>query len=110
MSDFFNKLIIKLFADRVGQDEFGNSYYKSKSGKKYVIYNGIVESSKIPPNWHLWLHNIHDKIIPNSLYAWQKIHIPNLTGTHYRKLNNHINLGNQLTKIKSSKLLSLINW
>ena len=93
MSDFFNKLIIKLFADRVGQDEFGNSYYKSKSGKKYVIYNGIVESSKIPPNWHLWLHNIHDKIIPNSLYAWQKIHIPNLTGTQYRK---------SLPKIKQS--------
>lgn len=84
MNNFFNKLLIKIFTKQVGKDEFGNSYFISKSGKRYVIYNGIAEASKIPPNWHLWLHNVHDKIIPNTQYAWQKIHTPNLTGTKYK--------------------------
>jgi NADH:ubiquinone oxidoreductase subunit len=86
MNNLFNKILIKLFTKKVGHDEFGNSYFISKSGKKYVIYNGIVEASKIPPNWHLWIHNIHNNIIPNSQYAWQKIHTPNLTGTKYRNI------------------------
>jgi NADH:ubiquinone oxidoreductase subunit len=85
MNNFFNKILIKLFTNQIGKDEFGNSYHISKSGKKYIIYNGLVEASKIPPNWYLWLHNIHDEIIPNSQYAWQKIHSPNLTGTKYHK-------------------------
>jgi|TARA_B110000259_G_C14027737_1_gene405353 NADH:ubiquinone oxidoreductase subunit len=90
MNNFFNKLIIKLSSKLVGKDEFGNSYFISKSGKKHVIYNGSVEASKVPPNWHLWLHNIHDKIIPNPQYAWQKIHIPNPTGTKYRNTSSKI--------------------
>ena len=31
----------------VGQDSFGNKYYQSKSGKRWVIYNGEVEASKM---------------------------------------------------------------
>ena len=39
-----------------GKDEFGNKYYSNSKGKRWVIYNDKVESSKIPPEWHLWIH------------------------------------------------------
>ena len=40
----------------IGKDEFGNKYYSNKKGKRWVIYNSEAESSKIPPEWHLWIH------------------------------------------------------
>ena len=67
----------------VGKDEFGNKYYSSSSGKRWVIYNGLVESSKIPPEWHLWIHFLN-KEKPNNRFEkfkWQKTHKENATGT-----------------------------
>lgn len=80
--DIVNRIFIKFFAKKIGEDEFGNKYYQNKNGKRLVIYNGIVEPSKIPMTWHSWLHYYNDKI-PHETekYSWQKIHIPNLTGT-----------------------------
>jgi NADH:ubiquinone oxidoreductase subunit len=41
----------------VGEDEFGNKYYSNSKGKKrWVIYKDRVESSKIPPQCHSWIH------------------------------------------------------
>ena len=37
-------------------DNFGNKYYESKSNKRWVIYNGETEASKIPSEWYLWMH------------------------------------------------------
>ena len=88
--NFINKLIVQLNSKQVGCDEFGNTYFESKksaaNGKKrrFVIYNKIAEPSKIPPKWHLWIHYSSDKIPTSSSsseYFWQKIHLPNLTGT-----------------------------
>ena len=48
----------------VGTDEFGNRYYQTKGGKKdpalgfvrrWVIYNGVAEASRIPPGWYGWM-------------------------------------------------------
>jgi NADH:ubiquinone oxidoreductase subunit len=91
ITNFINKIFISSLYKKVGKDEFGNSYYISKNNKRYVIYKGVAEASKIPPNWFLWIHNICDDIIPNSRYAWQKIHLPNLTETKYRKKLPKIN-------------------
>ena len=78
---FIYTLIIGKF---VGEDEFGNKYYSDSKGKKrWVIYRKRVESSKIPPNWHSWIH-FQTKNKPNSdvrLYPWQKKYEENLTGT-----------------------------
>lgn len=74
----------------VGADQYGNRYYKEKKfpknrrQKRWVIYKGIAEPSKVPPAWHGWLHHTTDippcdHHIPH--YFWQKPHIPNLTGT-----------------------------
>lgn len=83
-----NKLRIKFFADHVGKDEFGNEYFLGKNinhlgqKKRFVIYNGMEEGSKVPPMWHAWLHYLTDDV-PTRIqnYDWQQAYVPNLTGT-----------------------------
>ena len=50
------------FGKLVGKDEFGNKYYQSTKDKRWVIYNGEVEASKIPDEWYSWMHHINNKI------------------------------------------------
>lgn len=70
---------------RVGEDEYGNVYYKERNGRRrWVIYNGLAEASMIPPGWHGWMHHRVDTPPTEESYAprsWQKPHQPNLTGT-----------------------------
>lgn len=85
---------VKIFsrAKFVGTDSFGNKYYKAKPRKGYkherrwVIYKGAVEASKIPPEWHGWMHHQTDKIPSSDTESfrrkWQKPHHQNLTGTN----------------------------
>ena len=72
----------------VGHDVFGNRYYrelKTPQGvreKRWVMYVGEPEASKVPPEWHIWLHHTADAPIPDSArQSWQKPHIENMTGT-----------------------------
>ena len=66
-----------------GMDEFGNKYYSNSKGKRWTIYKNQVESSTIPPEWHLWIHFLTNKKPSNNLskFKWQKNHKENLTGT-----------------------------
>ena len=77
-------MILTFFSGKLkGTDEFGNKYYESKSGKRWVIYRNIVEASNIPSNWYSWIH-FTNNILPVSnqkRYFWDKKHVPNLTGT-----------------------------
>jgi NADH:ubiquinone oxidoreductase subunit len=55
-----------------------------RRARRWVLYNGEVEASRVPPEWHAWLHHTVD--VPPQLgqwphYPWQKEHVPNLTGT-----------------------------
>lgn len=80
-----NKVLIRLFCQKVGIDEFGNEYFTNKCGKRFVVYKGIAEPSKIPPYWHGWMHYT-TSAPPKSaekIFFWQKKHLPNLTGTKY---------------------------
>lgn len=79
----------------VGEDEFGNRYYRTRGGKidpalalerRWVIYKGLAEPSMIPPGWYGWMH--HKMKLPPTeepfrTYEWQKPHLPNLSGTRY---------------------------
>ena len=69
----------------VGEDESGNRYYRDKTGKRrWVIYNGDAEASRIPPGWHGWMHHRTDTPPSEESYElrdWEKPHQPNLTGT-----------------------------
>lgn len=66
----------------VGRDDQGNVYYGSKAGRRWVIYNGPPEASRIPPEWYLWLHKTVDAL-PSEVTprVWEKPWVPNLTGT-----------------------------
>ena len=78
-------------AKRVGQDGTGNVYYEAKARKGYnhtrrwVMYKGEAEASKIPPEWHGWIHHQTDVVPANDQASfrrdWQKPHQANLTGT-----------------------------
>ena len=76
--------IYTLFTGRLaGKDEFGNKYYSNSKGKRWVIYKNRVESTKIPPEWHLWIHFLTKNKPSENLnkFSWQKRHEENLTGT-----------------------------
>jgi NADH:ubiquinone oxidoreductase subunit len=73
----------------VGVDAYGNRYYTEKGSKnpkvkRWVMYRGLEEASKVTSTWHRWLHDTTD-VIPQTpvrkQYPWQKDYLPNLTGT-----------------------------
>ena len=73
-----------LFGKFVGKDSFGNKYYENKNGKRWVIYSGEVDASKIPVEWYSWIHFTPNKVEKDhnlKKYDWQKPHQSNLTGT-----------------------------
>lgn len=83
------KFHIWRFGEKVGEDELGNVYYqggKDSEGRtrRWVLYNGIAEASRIPPGWHGWMHHRTDVAPVNETYQpreWEKPHVPNLTGS-----------------------------
>ncbi len=82
LNNILNNLKIKISCQKVGDDEFGNQYFINKKNKRFVIYKGIAEPSKIPAEWHGWIHySVQNPPSNPRKYYWQKIHLPNLTGT-----------------------------
>ena len=79
-------------AAKVGTDSSGNRYYRAKARagykreRRWVIYNGAPDASKVPPEWHGWLHHQNDDVptndTPSFRRQWQKPHNANLTGTN----------------------------
>jgi NADH:ubiquinone oxidoreductase subunit len=80
----------------VGTDSFANRYYRERGTtpvrgagiysreRRWVIYEGEPEASRVPPEWHGWLHHTTDTPPPPGglpKRPWQKAHEPNRTGT-----------------------------
>jgi NADH:ubiquinone oxidoreductase subunit len=78
----------------VGTDEQGNRYYEEKTpslpgsdGKRprrWVVYHGVAEASRVPSDWHGWLHHTFEEApsdAPLTRRAFEKDHLPNMTGT-----------------------------
>lgn len=69
----------------VGEDEFGNKYYRQRKGpRRWVTYNGVSEASTVPAEWHGWLHHTVDVPPTEEHYTakpWEQAHRPNMTGT-----------------------------
>ncbi len=69
----------------VGDDDEGNKFYQTADGKRrWVIFNGEAEASRVSPDWHGWLHHTFDAPptkAPPVRKDWQLAHSPNLTGT-----------------------------
>jgi NADH:ubiquinone oxidoreductase subunit len=70
---------------RVGEDAAGNIYYQTKDAKRrWVIYNGEMEATRVTPDWHGWLHFTWDQPptdAPLVHKVWEKPHLENLTGS-----------------------------
>lgn len=75
--------------ERVGSDAQGNAYYrfKPKGGQKerrWVIYEGANDASRVPAEWHGWLHGAFDDVPESRLpppKIWEADFTPNATGT-----------------------------
>lgn len=94
---FGTRLLTWFCGEYVGTDSLGNRYYREKGTrerprgggrasreKRWVVYQGEPDGSKVPPEWHAWLHHTVDEVPrPDARprYAWEKPHEPNLTGT-----------------------------
>lgn len=70
---------------KVGEDEQGNVFYRNKDdSRRWVIYAGEPEASRVSPDWHGWLHRTFDENPaenPLTHKTWEKPHHDNLTGT-----------------------------
>lgn len=75
--------------DRVGEDSLGNLYYQGGKDvhgrpRRWVIYNGPNDASRVPPEWFGWLHHqvdgLPDATLP-PVREWEQPAMPNLTGT-----------------------------
>lgn len=70
---------------RVGEDEAGNVYYRNADDtRRWLIYAGEINASRVPPDWHGWLHFTYaepptEQPLPRQ--SWEKPHLPNMTGT-----------------------------
>jgi NADH:ubiquinone oxidoreductase subunit len=81
------------FGELVGTDELGNRYYRrtghiidpsSGAERRWVIYNGLADLSRVPPSWRQWLCPTTDVAPSEEAYVareWERPPLPNLTGT-----------------------------
>jgi len=94
----------------VGTDEFGNRYYRAKNKKRWgreqrwCLFKGGDEASKVPPEWHAWLHHTVDEPLTHlstEMKPWQREHEPNMTGTAqaYRPAG-HVSRGGQRARAR----------
>jgi NADH:ubiquinone oxidoreductase subunit len=83
-------LFSALNGERVGRDSEGNSYYRSRRKdregreRRWVIYNGANDASRVPAEWHGWLHHSYDEVPESRLpppRIWEVDYTPNATGT-----------------------------
>ena len=89
MRDWYFRIFSWWKGQLVGYDEFGNHYYQdnppNQEGlkcRRWVVYKGEEDASRVPAEWHGWLHHRTDKLPTlNQPYDWIKPHLPNLTGT-----------------------------
>src|SRR5699024_4663776 len=103
---FLVKIYLTLFGRKVGSDKYKNNYYevsfkKSKKTKRFIIYNGLNEGSKVPPEWEAWLR-FYTKSCIDSNYDKKAGYLPNLTGTIYAY--------NYVKNMTTKKVKSASSW
>ena len=79
----FGTWLQTLRAQEVGRDADGNRYYQ-RDGHRWVLYATDNDSSRVPPEWHLWLHKTRQAPptdSPLEVQSWEKPWRPNPTGS-----------------------------
>ena len=98
-----------LSGDEVGKDVQGNRYFRARKPfpkghpragqeRRWVIYNGANDASRVPAEWHGWLHGAFDSLPESNLPApkiWETDYAPNATGTDqaYRPARSKVGNG-----------------
>jgi NADH:ubiquinone oxidoreductase subunit len=102
----FGTFLKTLFSGKyVGQDDFGNKYYKNNRDDRWVIYSKNIEATSITSDWYMWMHHTVDKV-PNKIekrYIWQKNHQENKTGSKESYKPIKIKRNNKLKKYETWK-------
>lgn len=84
-----------LTGEQVGSDAQGNRYFRAKKPypkghpragqeRRWVIYDGANDASRVPAEWHGWLHGSFDSLPESNLpppRIWEAEYTPNATGT-----------------------------
>lgn len=68
---------------KVGEDYLGNRYFEGK-GRRWVMYAGSNDVSRVPPEWYAWLTRLIDDVPDLALPPppkFLKAATANLTGT-----------------------------
>jgi NADH:ubiquinone oxidoreductase subunit len=83
---FGTAVFTRMNGTEVGRDDAGNLYYENtgKRPRRWVIYNGNNDGSRVPPEWQMWLKgtiaDLPEKSLPPRR-TFQKPAEANLTGT-----------------------------
>lgn len=104
MATIGTRIYTALKGRQVGQDALGNRYYEARGEltadglkKRWVIYEGAPEPTKVPPEWFGWLHYTTNEVPTQDTarpYEWVKPRQPNLTGTSQAYVpQGHVNRG-----------------
>lgn len=83
--------------EHVGTDAQGNKYYRAapkgnaaangsyiQRERRWVMYDGANDASRVPAEWHGWLHGAFDDVPESYLppaKIWEADYTPNATGT-----------------------------
>lgn len=70
----------------VGRDDAGNVYFQHRKdpARRWVIYHGANDGSRVPPDWQSWLRGTIDELPSEALPPIRRFQTkpePNLTGT-----------------------------
>lgn len=80
----------RLHGEQVGTDAQGNRYFRSRRKgtgareRRWVVYEGANDASRVPAEWHGWLHGSFDDVPESRLpppRIWEVDYTPNATGT-----------------------------
>ena len=93
----------------VAKDEFDNRYYTNKNqSRRWVVYSGEVEASKVTPEWNNWLRFTSDDIPSeeSARFKWQLRHTSNQTGT----INAYSPKSSSFNRKKTERDLDYDKW
>jgi NADH:ubiquinone oxidoreductase subunit len=72
--------------EEAGRDEAGNVYFRHRKdpARRWVMYSGANDSSRVPPGWNAWLRGTIDAVPDEALPQRRSFEQPpqaNLTGS-----------------------------
>lgn len=92
-NSFFTVLKTWMHGDRVGEDQYGNRYFRRRGPagrwreeERWVVFAQSSEPTEVPPGWVGWLHK-RIELPPSEQQlpapSWEKERLPIMTGTDH---------------------------